>query len=145
MVGLCVVAGLFEQTYAVVVRLTVCLGVLQEVFEQSESLRHILAKSRETYSHLVVFHVDGVRASELIELFVYLCRRLLVSAYIIKVLWHEIEAAHVFCSKIVAEHEFKQSVAGVLLVDDGQSLARLGHGDVFLQVEEDRLYGFGFA
>ena len=133
---LLVLTVLQDEPYHLLVSILVNLRIVEQVFEQSECLGHILAETAETNGDGICIHADGIVASHLVELLLNLSRREFVRAEIVDVACCHVVAVVVFLTELIAELQVEEFVLLILLVDDGQALRCVEEREVFLEVEE---------
>ena len=122
--------------------IVVDLGVLQQVLEQHQCLRHILGQAIQRNTQLASADADAIVASQFVELLLQLLIRVLIGAEIVEILLGVRVAQVGLVAEVVVEAQREASVLGVLDVDVGQLLLRLAEREVALEVDEARLDGF---
>ena len=116
--------------------LLVCLGVLQQVLHEVESLRQILVQSVEADLQGVVGSRYTIVASQVVESLVDVAHVHLLGTDIVEVIGGIAIAEVILIAKLIAEDEVEQAVLCVLLIDEWDVLGGLANGQVLLEVEE---------
>ena len=142
LVFLRIIAAFQHQIHILIVRFLIAFCLVHHLFQQCQRLRHLRLQPRECDVDIVGIHIHGIVAGHLVEFLLNLGQCVLRGTHVAQVIGSNVVTVVVLLTELIAEHQRKEVVFYVLLVDQRQMTLCLSHRQVFLEVHEHRLNGF---